>query len=311
MPPEIFLVLSIQVCGVTLVMFGTLTMYTAFAISLRSGQYADRVYAEPSEHPLYGALPVISDAFREWPLAGGFTTGLGVTFMTSGTTCAVLMRSGWMECKGTLFQCWKMVVFSSMVAQASVWGVILSSDTGLNAVNRWVHNVSTFFLMVSVATSLWLSLLVLHPFCEKANDQERKDIALGTDKPPGSWAGLLQEKPKEEAQKELKSVDQTVSEGAQPLPPAISKGDKTQDCTLLLRVHRAALWGLLPLSVCGIGISGFSVFLAWLMDGAPALKTALAVGELLFVAAAGSGFWAVVYLYWQLELRAMARAGQK
>ena len=311
MPPEIFLVLSIQVCGVTLVMFGTLTMYTAFAISLRSGQYADRVYAEPSEHPLYGALPVISDAFREWPLAGGFTTGLGVTFMTSGTTCAVLMRSGWMECKGTLFQCWKMVVFSSMVAQASVWGVILSSDTGLNAVNRWVHNVSTFFLMVSVATSLWLSLLVLHPFCEKANDQERRDIALGTDKPPGSWAGLLQEKPKEEAQKELKSVDQTVSEGAQPLPPAISKGDKTQDCTLLLRVHRAALWGLLPLSVCGIGISGFSVFLAWLMDGAPALKTGLAVGELLFVAAAGSGFWAVVYLHWQLELRAMARVGQK
>ena len=90
-----------------------------------------------------------------------------------------------------------------------------------------------------------------------------------------------------------------------------SKEDETQNCTRLLRVHRTALWGLLPLSVCGIDIAAFSVFLGWVMGSAPVLKTALAVGEILFVAAAGSGFWAVVYLHWQLELRAMARAGQK
>ena len=130
MPPELLLVLSIQVAGVTLVMFGTLTMYTAFTISLRSGQYADQVYAEPSEHPLYGALPVISDAFREWPLAGGFTTGLGVTFMASGMTCAVLMRSGWMKCTGSLFPCWKMVALQDQdSSQLTVRGAFrLGSD---------------------------------------------------------------------------------------------------------------------------------------------------------------------------------------
>lgn len=222
--------LAIQVAGVTLVMFGTLVMYAAFCVCIWWWQphHDHKATEEDPNHPMYAALPVITDAFREWPLAGGLTTGLGVTLMCSGLTFAALTA---------MLHPW--IAWSFSVSQASVWGVILSSDMNKGKIYQWVHVASTFLLMASLLLGMWLCLDGLgHQYYVKQHER---------------------------------------------------------------MVHWFVTHVFFPAAVCGLLISMLSVMLGYSKkmfgEKKRLLKTALALGELVFVAASGTGFWAVIYLF--------------
>lgn len=104
--------------GLFLMAAGTLSTYIAFTIT--------RGFAD------YGTLPVITDMFREWPLAASSTTGLGCTLLLYGLPGT---RKPWM-----------------LLATCSLWLVVGSSNSFGMAFLAWFHTIATLaFLFFSVA----------------------------------------------------------------------------------------------------------------------------------------------------------------
>lgn len=98
--------------GWFLLTFGTLTAYTIFAI-------------------LENHMPVITDMFREWPLAGSGTAGIGSTLLA----CSLASER-------------KTNIKGLILASCSMWLVIGSSRTFGNAVISWFHDIFTLFFLV-------------------------------------------------------------------------------------------------------------------------------------------------------------------
>lgn len=105
--------------GLLLLSCGTLAAYTAFFIVRRGSE----AYSGP--------MPVITDMFREWPLAGSATAGIGSTMLLAG-----IQKSDTGGAKGLI------------LVSSSMWLVIGSSRNFGDAVISWLHDLATLAFML-------------------------------------------------------------------------------------------------------------------------------------------------------------------
>ena len=151
MKPEFQILLGIQAAGVLLVCAGTLAAYAALVSQTQYTSYQ----------------PVVTDMFREWPLVGSLTTGLGMTLMASGLLATVMMQSDWIDHAMHSRGSWRQLVLALVLAQVGVWAVISTSDSGHDNTVSFIHNLATLVLMLAVLYGLWFCLRVIHTLQEK------------------------------------------------------------------------------------------------------------------------------------------------
>lgn len=217
------LLLGMQACGLFLVFPGTWIAYVAYANSL----------------PHWYEIPVITDLFRDWPVSGSLTFGLGTTLICSGLTGAVVLRATVAEnLVGRKFP-WRRLACIMVLAYPSVWLVISTSCTGCSDLYQWMHKVAALVFTSLVLYALTMCLDVLHNICSQVMDTHAQINA---------------------------------------------------EALLLI-----GKWFIVPVSFLSILGCLISVITDVYM------KKLLAVSELVFLTASGSGYAVVVYIYWTLE----------
>ena len=119
--------LRVEQIGFLLISLGTLLAYIVFA-AVRMDNYGAP-----------GPVPVVTDMFREWPLAGSATAGIGSSLMVYG-----LQKNHPQDANLWL-----------LVASCWLWLVIGSSITYGNSVMGTFHDVFTFFFLLSSIMALY------------------------------------------------------------------------------------------------------------------------------------------------------------
>ncbi len=134
----------VAVLGWCLLCFGTLICYSVFFV-LRLG---DNFGSDEFEGP----MPVITDMFREWPLAGSATAGLGSALVCWYQAQSITVDSTW----------------GILAASSSLWLVIGSSENFDSLVISILHSVFTVLFLFSAVYAVyelrnrrWLDPLLL------------------------------------------------------------------------------------------------------------------------------------------------------
>lgn len=111
--------------GFVILTAGTLVSYVIFAV-VRINNYG-----------MPGPLPVITDMFREWPLAASLTAGLGSTMLMYGVLVTENGNKVWL-----------------LMSTSSLWVVVGSSNTFGQPVLSWLHDVVTLFFLACTIMAL-------------------------------------------------------------------------------------------------------------------------------------------------------------
>lgn len=144
-------------CAVFLLFPGTIAVYIAYA-------------ATATEFPNNeGPLPIVSNMFEKWPLAGSMTFGLGASLLVAGilaelAVVTTAVAAGMLQGDAGWSRRVNRIAVCCVIGVSSAWGVVGSSNyfesafiSGFHDASALVFMVSSILIYVDVATLMQLA----------------------------------------------------------------------------------------------------------------------------------------------------------